>query len=176
MQNRPSPFALILIAGVLLLPVTALGGFGDKEKPLLDGTDKSSLVYTISGVHNNTTAGIATYVSCTSREKGETFDPDAKVIKFGVEFFSNGVSQNDLTLGEGVQTLTPGDTDNIATGPIGSIVNDDIGAGNINGIGAARVFSTSSAIICAAFIIDTANPPSFITSLPMFRKGKQRGN
>lgn len=142
--------------------------FGDTAAPLLNGDTKSTLVYTFPGVLNIGT--LATVVSCTSIEKEGGAD-----VTFGVEFWSNGGLVNDLTTGTGVESLTPGDTDNIATQATVALPEENVATGAIT-VGAGRIFASSTKIICTAFLVDAANsPPNLISVLPVFKKTKQLG-
>jgi len=166
-------YRLSTLAGLLCVLVAGSAGaqnlIGDPP-PLINGTDKAKVVYSIAGVVDSTTQ--ATYVSCTSLEK-----TGGKNISIAVEFFDNGTRSNDVTAGDGVEILSgPGDTDGISTRAITGLSTTDINTPPvIGGIGAARILSTSTKIICAAFVVDPANG-NYLATLPVFKALKQSGN
>jgi hypothetical protein len=138
--------------------------------PLLNGDTSAKVIYTTSGVFDS--ADTATIVTCTSTQK--TGGPD---VIFGVEFFDNGSLANDVTVGDGVETLSPGgDTDIISTRSVTNITEVPLAvAPGIFGNGAARVLANSTAIICSAHIVDVVTG-DYQTSLPIFKKTKQAGD
>jgi len=111
-------------------------------------------------------------VSCTSLEK-----TGGKDIRIAVEFFDNGSLSNDVTAGDGDEILSgPGDTDGISTRAITGLSTTAITTPpGITGTGAARILSTSTKIICAAFVVDPANG-NYLATLPVFKALKQSGN
>lgn len=164
---------LAVIAGVVCWmaagTASAQNLIADKP-PLIGGTDKAKVVYSIAGVVDSATQ--ATYVSCTSLEKTGGND-----IHFAVEFFDNGSSSNDVAAGDGDEFLSgPGDTDGISTRAITGLSTTAITTPpGITGTGAARILSTSTKILCAAFVVDPANG-NYLATLPVFKALKQSGN
>lgn len=164
---------LAVIAGVACWMVAGTASaqnlIGDKP-PLISGTDRAKVVFSIAGVVDSATQ--ATYVSCTSLEK-----TGGKDIHFAVEFFDNGSSANDVAAGDGEEFLSgPGDTDGISTRAITGLSTTEIATPpGIAGIGAARILSTSTKIICAAFVVDPTNG-TYLASLPVFKALKQSGD
>ena len=137
--------------------------------PAINGDTPSKVIYTTSGVFDSATN--ATIVACTSTQK-----TGGSNVLFAVEFFADGALQNDVTVGDGDSTLTPGDTDIISTRAITNVGDTPIAvAPGIGGTGAARVLANSTAIICSAHIVEVATG-DYQTSLPMFKKAKQAGD
>jgi hypothetical protein len=141
--------------------------------PLLNGTEKAKLLYSIPYVYSD--ASIATCVVCTDVDKGDKGDGQL----FAFEAYSNGVRENDVTLGEGVQVINgAGDTDEICTRAVASVAGEATmgteAEGNVGGVG--RVVATTNRLICTAFLVSVAdNPPTFMTTLPMYKSTKQKG-
>jgi hypothetical protein len=145
----------------------ALAGTGDPV-PLLNGTQKAKHLWTIGGFGTSSTAALV--VLCNSTEKAGGND-----VTWAVEVFSDSTAQNDVTLGEGVLTMPAGQTWSFATRPTAFFLEDAIIDVDVS-YGSARILSTSAKIVCTAYLVDdTGNPPSMMTTLPMFKKLKQRG-
>jgi hypothetical protein len=160
----------VLVALVLGAVAPAGAGVGDKDVPLLNGTVRARVVYTLAGVIHAGTS-VVTSISCTSTEK-----EGGAVTTVGIEFFSNsGSAVNDVAAGEGVVELSPGATKTISTGDTLVFFDDAVvTAGNFKG--SARILSSSTRILCVAQLLDpTTNPPSSWVPLPVFAKTKQRG-
>jgi hypothetical protein len=141
--------------------------------PLLNGTERAKLLYSIPWVYSN--ANVATCVTCTDTSKNSS----GAGSYWAVEFFENGMVENDLTASEGVEFVDfGGDTDTICTrnpasGPDAVTAGTDA-ENNIGG--AARVVATTKTLMCAAYTISVAgDPPTSITMLPMYRSSKQKG-
>ena len=141
----------------------------DTPVPILQGTTKSAQhIYSVTGVQNS---GASTAFHCTSTEK-----TGGKDIVWGVEIFENTRLENDVTNGEGVSVLSPGETNIITTGftpPFsGAVIPSLFEVFH----GSARILATSNKIICAAFLVDALNnPPTFMTTLPVFKRTTQKG-
>ena len=103
--------ALSLAAALLLTPAhAAVAGIGDKEVPLLSGSVRGKVLYTLTGVINNSN-NMGTAVVCTS-----TVPSGGSNVILGVEFFTNtGSLVNDITSGDGVVTILPGRTVAVVT-------------------------------------------------------------
>jgi hypothetical protein len=114
---------------------------------------------------------LATVVSCTSIEKEGGAD-----VTFGVEFWSNGGLVNDLTTGTGVESLTPGDTDNIATQATVALPEEERRHGGDHGRRRPDLSRPRRRSSARPFLVDAANsPPNLISVLPVFKKTKQLG-
>ncbi len=141
--------------------------------PLLNGTDKAKLLYSIPYAQSN--ADIATCVACTDVGKGAGSVGEL----FAVEFYQNGIGQNDLTLGEGVESINAGgDSDTICTRSAASVDNETtagIAAEDISH-GVARIVATTTKLVCTAFMVPVVgDPPGFMTILPLYKGTKQKG-
>jgi hypothetical protein len=165
----------LAIAGSFAAAVLILGAGAASAQtladppPLLNGAIVGKTVYALSGIVDSATQ--ATIVSCTS-----TARTGGSNITFGVEFFDNGVSQNDLTTGDGVTVVTPGDTDIISTRSVTGISEVPLGSPPvIDGDGTARVVSSSSSLICSAHVVDVATG-EYRAGIPVFKKLKQGGS
>lgn len=163
-----SVFVPVLVFGLSVGPLQA-ATITDTPLPLLNGATQARLVYTLTGVVDSTRIATSFHCSSTARSGGDD-------ILWGVEVFENGVVQNDVTAGVGVATLNPGDTDiiNTRSGPALNDGNGDLGGPEVQD-GSARILATSPNIICTAFLVDTNDPPAFITTLPVFRGARQSG-
>jgi hypothetical protein len=158
------------VAVALCAAAPARAGVGDKDVPLLNGTTRAKVIYTLAGVVHAGTA-VVTSISCTSTEK----QGGASAV-VGVEYFTtNGLPVNDVTAGEGVVGIGPGATKTISTGDTLLYLDDDV-VNPANFKGSARILSDSKRILCAAQLLDpTTNPPSTWVALPVFSKTKQHG-
>lgn len=167
MRNK----VVIAVAVVALSTATmrpAAAGIADTPLLLLNGTTEAKIIYTVLGVVDSPQA--ATSFHCTSTVK--TGGPNIVV---GIELFDNGVLENDVTSGVGVEVISPGDTDIISTRGTSAFSDFSMG-GTLVVAGSARILATSRKLICIAFLLDpTSNPPSFITTLPVFKKLRQKG-
>jgi len=141
---------------------------------LINGTDRAKLVITAVGVRADSKAGVT--VDCLSLEK-------AKPVLLAVEVFSGtGFSQNDITAGEGVITLAPGETRGIHVVDDGGSVAFTSASTVIRNVvdvtqGSLRVVATSSKIACSVITLDRVNsPPNFIWPNKVFVKTKQQGD
>ena len=134
---------------------------------LLGATGPTKHIYTVPNIMNfvNTTS-----FHCTSTEK-----TGGKNIRWGVEVYSAGILWNDVTIGEGVTTLHPGDSDIISLQDTGLFTEND--TLDILGIfrGAARILADSNKIICSVVMLDYGLPQRFIAPLPIIKKTSQKG-
>lgn len=176
MQTRLTEFvARSLALALLLAPTLAIpraaqaAGIGDKTLPLLPGATKAKLVYTVPYVRSS--GSTETSFSCTSTEPAGGAD-----VIVGIEVFDSGILRNDVTLGQGIMTLTPGDTDVISTQDTAALLDDTFTVAVNVGAGSARILATSSKVICTALFLDAANAvPTFATTIPIMKKLKQGG-
>jgi hypothetical protein len=153
------------------MALTATAGWarqiGDKP-PLLNGTEKATQVLVATGFDS---AFAAAVFFCTSMEKS-----GGKNITLAVEWWSGASFENDVTAGEGVVVVSPGDTQILATHNTAHFQGETL-IPNATGAtrGAARVLATSNKIVCTAYSVDKDNsPPTFLTDVPLYVKGKQK--
>ena len=142
--------------------------------PLLNGTEKAKVLYSIPYVRSN--ANVATCVSCTSTEKSNIILAD----RVAFEVYTDGALENDLTMGEGVADVDyGGDTEMLCTRQPASVHASAVlmGAAAESVIyGAGRVVATTNKLICTAFLVSVVgDPPSFMTILPLYKGTKQKG-
>jgi hypothetical protein len=140
---------------------------GDKP-PLLNGSEKASQVLVATGLDS---ASAAAVFVCTSMER-----TGGKDITLGVEWWSGTSFENDVTLGEGVVVMTPGDTRILATHDTAHFQGETL-IPNASGAtrGSARILATSKRIVCTAYSADKDNdPPTFLTDVPLYVKGRQK--
>ena len=175
MRNRilVASSALALAASVAGAQVQ--GNFSVSDPPpLLDGVTKAKIVYTVSHLTTGISPDrVAFCVACTSTEK-----TGGKELKWGLEVIDYGIQrENDVTLGEGVETLDPGQTKVICTRSVDYFIAEDtIGDPQVD-IGSARVLAERPNLICSAYSLDPAGrQPAHFAALPMFKGTKQRGN
>ena len=163
------PLALTV---ALLVPNWArAASIGDKDLPLLNGTEKAKLLYSVTGVTDSVAFDLATLFLCTSTEP-----TGGNTLTLGVEVFNSGGGlENFVILGVGVVTIPPGQTRTIGTRPTASfILAEDLG-GPVVGQGSARILATSKRVLCTAMVVDIANsPPTSMLPLPVFKKTKQK--
>jgi hypothetical protein len=161
------PAALLLCAG-LLAPTAANAGLGDPP-PSFPGGVRAKHVFSMTGILS-TVPGIVTVVHCTSMEK-------TRDVTVGVEFFNLfGVSENDIAAGEGVTTVSPGETVSIHSSPTSIYLeNDSADIANNISMRSARVLSTSTRLTCGANWMDSEANPAVAARVPVYKK-KQRGN
>jgi hypothetical protein len=162
------------LSALTLLAVAApaaLAGIGFKDVPLLDGNTKGKVLYTVSGVVNDSN-NMGSAISCTSTEK-----EGGKDVVVGVEFFTrNGTLVNDLTTGDGVVVVPPGYTRAVVTQPTEMLNAPAVVTFGYMGPGSARIIASSARVVCTAWVLDPdSTVPASWVMLPMFRKGKQRG-
>ena len=161
--------ACLAISGAITLAATAgwAQQIGDKS-PLLNGTEKAKLVLVATGLTSTFAAAV---FFCTSMEKGGGND-----ITLGVEWWSGTSFENDVTLGEGVVTVSPGDTVILATHDTAHFQGETVIPGATGASqGAARILATSKKIVCTAYSVDKDNnPPTFMTDVPLYVQGKQK--
>ena len=140
--------------------------------PLLNGTERAKLLFSIPFVHSD--VNVATCVSCSDTSKNDSGTGEY----WAVEFIDNGTAANDLTLGDGVVFVDwGGDTDIMCTRSPASIgaMTAGVGAQDIFE-GSARVVATTKTLMCTAFMVPVlGDPPGFMTMLPMYRTSKQKG-
>jgi hypothetical protein len=140
---------------------------GDKP-PLLNGTEKARQVLVATGLDSVSAAAVFV---CTSMEPS-----GGKSITLGVEWWSGTSFENDVTAGEGVVVVSPGDTQILATHDTvhfqaETVIPNATGASR----GAARILATSNTIVCTAYSADKDNsPPTFLTDVPLYVKGRQK--
>lgn len=153
----------------VLVSLPSNAGIGDKDLPLILG-QKVKLLYTVTGVRDSAT--MATSFHCTSTEKA-----GGNSIVVGIEIFNyDGVLANDVTLGDGEVTASPGRTVTLSTSNTAVFAEDNtINATNIDQ-GSARIMSDSKNLVCSAMIVDVVNnPPESMVMLPVIRTTKQKG-
>jgi hypothetical protein len=141
--------------------------------PLLNGTVKAKLLYSIPYVVSSAT--IATCVSCTRTDKSTATDLEL----IGVELFEDGSRENHLESGEGVVALLEGgDTAIVCTENAASVAQDSFISPDAqdNEGGTGRIVGTTKSVMCTAFLVSVAgDPPTFMTILPMYKGSRQKG-
>lgn len=164
------PLHLIVAAAAIVVLTAGVGWarqIGDKP-PLLNGFERVKHMLVASGL--DSVAAAAVFI-CTSMEKGGGND-----VTLAVEWWSGTSFENDVAAGEGVIVLTPGDTRILATHNTAFFQSETL-IPNATGAtrGSARILATSKKIVCQAYSVDKdGNPPSFLTSVPLHVKGKQK--
>lgn len=144
--------------------------------PILFGTTKRAIhVYSVPSVRSSLgTNGnsVTTTFRCASTEKTGGQD-----IVWAVEVFSSSSGlRNDVTVGQGVLTLPPGDTDVISIYDTAVFVEEGVLREFVSH-GSARILATSTKIICSAFLVHPDDaPPTFITPLPVIKRTTQKGH
>lgn len=167
--NRLGGLGWVVCLGAVALAATAASAqqIGDKP-PLLNGVEKATQVLVATGFDSSAAAAV---FFCTSMEK-----TGGKTITLGVEWWSGSSFENDVTAGQGVVSLTPGDTKILATHNTAHFQGETL-IPNATGAtqGAARILATSNKIVCTAYSVDKDNsPPNFLTEVPLYVKGKQK--
>jgi hypothetical protein len=161
-----------LVAFAVVLAPTFARAQINGPAPTLAGQPSTHL-YTIPGVRRAT--GLRTAVSCSNVSNGP--------IRVGVELFDSGggAALNDASLGS--WELPAGGARTFATGPF--IQEFALGGWSdvsvptaVSFIGSARVLATSSSgIICSAFLIEpVGSPPASMVGLTIVKKTKQKGD
>ena len=158
---------VLVLALSLASPRWVSAGLAD-EVPLLNGTLKGKVVWSTGGFATNTTT--AAVFACTSTEKY-----GGKNVTWGVEVYNSTAILNDLASGNGVVLGSPGSTYVVATRDTVFFDEDEVIDVDTD-FGAARIISTSSKLVCTAYIVDkVGNPPAMMITLPLFNKAKQKG-
>jgi len=153
----------LLAVCALLVSNSALAGIAD---PPPVGTIH---LYSMLGVAGFTSSKIQTYFACTATS------PSAQLV--GVQFYDeNGNEVGNATTTQ--RTLGPGQTAIWSTGPSDgpSYVTQFLNLQNFGGT--ARILSTSSNLICSAFVASTdpSHPiPAYMQELLIVSKAKQKG-
>lgn len=158
----------------LAMATPGFAGVVDTDVPQISASGTANTVFIVPGVIKNN--NLETVFLCTSLE---TFSP----IAIGVEVFDslgagplNNASMPTL---EGVETVDPGETVLIATGPTAGLHENDIMESLVPASlrnGSARIISTSKRIMCNAFLVDEINdPPTLMAPLHLISK-KQKGD
>lgn len=154
----------------LLWSSVALGGVADSPVPFLNGSPAKH-IYSIPGAIKNN--NLETLFICTSVDQSN--------VTLAVQVFAStgGDPLNDVSTGEGVETLTPGATATIATGATVAFHEDDVmgslGAASLRN-GSARIIATSKRILCDAFVVDEFGAtPVTMAPLKVLQKTKQHG-
>jgi len=146
---RFGKLAIVLIASALELAwvPSSLGGVADSPLPELTTGVSTLSAFIVPAVMRF--GNLETEFTCTSLSTTS--------FKFAVQVFAStgGGSINDVTLGNGVATLTAGATQTIATGGTAGLHEDVVisGLGSVKN-GSARIVSESKAIACTAYVAD----------------------
>ena len=114
-------------------------GIADTPLPsLLNATSSTKHIFSISTVRDEN--GMTTSFHCTSTEKADGND-----IVWGVEVVDNATLENDVSVGEGVMALPPGQTGVISIDDTAAFVEDTtlIGIATATDRGAARILADS---------------------------------
>ena len=167
---------LAIITGLLIglsagTPSQATTVIADRPLPSLPGvTSPTKHVFSVNPVISFN--GVTTSFHCTSSEK-----TGGKDIVWGVEMFLNDNLVNDVTAGEGVMTLFPGQTGVISIHNSRTFVeNADLPGVVLDNRSSARILANSNKLTCTALMLNPDNDPShFITSLPVIKKMSQKG-
>jgi hypothetical protein len=134
---------------------------------------KCKRAYTVNGVVSSAGTGLDTAFTCTNMEQSKNV-----IIEIAI-FASNGTPLNTNTANNGVTEIEPGHTATLTTGDVAAINGETIIqlANPANPPGAASIGSTSSKIICSAYLLDdTDSPPASLMQLTMIKGTSQKGN
>jgi len=170
-SNRVRPIGVALALSAVVTSASTAGVI-DSPIPALPGAPKSLTVFYVPGVVKNN--NLETAFACTSLER-------SGFVVIGIEVFASPGCPplNDVTTGDGVETLGLGETATIATGATVAIHEDEVidtlGPASVKN-GSARILSSSKKIACSVFVLDELNdPPSSMVGLSVISK-KQRGD
>lgn len=150
-----------------LVSSRAFAGIADSPLPVLDPGKKTHHVYSVAGLISQ--GGLGTFFSCTST--------DTATMRVGVEVFyaSGGAAGNDPVATS--LSIAPGASVIFGTqNAVGIVVYSDLAAGALSQ-GSARILSTSTKLICTAYIADRLNsPPAAGWQLNVIKKKAQKGD
>lgn len=170
----------VALAAVMSVAGPAWAGVVDSPLPLLFTAKKTQHVFTVPGVIKNN--NLETLFLCTSLQP-------VGVVFVGVEVFAaaSGAPLNDVSYnaalnmtGDGVESISPGETATIATGNLVAFHEDEVidtlGPASVRN-GSARIVATSKKIACSVMVADELNdPPSSMSALSVLSKKKQKGD
>jgi hypothetical protein len=158
------------LAALVLTPLAGPARAGLLDPiPSVNG-QKLKTIYTVTGVTADF-GGLETVFFCTSVDK--------KDVLVAIQIFDyDNTLLNDVTAGNGVDTIEPGVTTAIETNSVAAIDEDQtLTPSDSANHGSARILASSSKIICSAHLISAAGtPPTSMTTLPVFKKTSQKGN
>jgi hypothetical protein len=124
-----------------------------------------SVLYTVTGVTK--VANLETAFVCTSTET-------VNALTLQVQLFGNDATPAGSS---SPLSMTPNQTFTFLTGSVAGVLPNSIISASLGGTGSAQILSTSKKLLCTAFILDsTSSPPASMVSLPVFAKGKQKGD
>jgi hypothetical protein len=156
----------LVALGIAVTPAAA--GIADSPVPLLMG-QKAQVLYSVPGVIN--AGSLGTYFSCTSAAKTPSI--------VAVEVFqdSGGAPLNDASATS--LSVPPGATVMLATEDAVGFVEDSFLLDPLSppaiAKGSARILSTSTSLICDAFVSDAVHtPPVSMRYLTIVAKTKQK--
>jgi hypothetical protein len=169
----------------MLIASAARAGVSNSPLPRFSDSSQSKWVYTVTGVTaNRGNAGpqLETAIICTNLET-------SKSAHIGVEFFgkNGGNPLNNVTAKNGeVLNVPPGATRTFATHNATSLMEDErdfIGNATetdptIIEQGSARIISTSTKLLCTAFLIDNNENvgENNMAQLNIIKKNVQKGD
>ena len=168
---HPSCRSLVVVSVVLGLVGSAAAGVRDSPLPTFPIGTKAKHVFSVPGVMSS--GNLETSFQCTSLEK-------TKPIQWGVEMFlHNGTNpENDISLGQGIRTTTPGHSDTLSTASTDAFIEGVIqGVISDGSARSARIVATSTKLMCTAVVVDPeTNPPTVAYDLPVIKKTSQKGD
>jgi hypothetical protein len=122
----------------------------------------ADVIYTVPGVINGWAVG--TLVTCTAVKVAQTVTVEA--------FDSEGAAA-----GTGTLSIASNNSRTFATVPVAGLNVDSNLASPTIKAGYAQVSSTSKALVCTAYLADTAHSnPAFVSTLPLFRRTEYPSN
>jgi hypothetical protein len=160
-----------LLAALVLTPIAGPARAGLLDPiPVVNG-HKLKTIYTVTGVTAGT-GGLETVFFCTSVDKKEV------LVAIQIFDYDNALLNDVTTADNGVDTIEPGESSSMETNSVAAIDEDvTITPTDDANHGSARILASSSKIICSAHLISaTGTPPTSMTTLPVFKKTKQKGN
>lgn len=166
----PRTALTMLALGFVLSAAPVRAGVIDSPIPAIPGIGKLKHVYTVTGVSDGGDLGTAFF--CTNVNDQNVF--------IAIEIFASGGGGplNDVTADVGTHMPSPGQTSTFELQPI-QIIFEDESFGSLPQVkhGSARILATSTKIVCSAVLVEKFNEPAAsMTTLPVFKKGVQKGD
>ncbi len=156
----------VIAAALVLTAWGAFAGIADSPLPVLVAGQATHFLYSVPAVVDD--GQLATFFSCTST--------DTSTQQVGVEVFPfNGGGPNNDAAATSV-SVAAGATVTFGTSSSTDwVVHVVGGSGSPSNFGSARILSTSTKLICTAFVADrSTSPPTTSWQLTIIAKLKQK--